>query len=164
MSTDHGVTNSPLMQSAKAAFAGAVDAFGGQDAAARETGKSQGRICAYGLPNTDAFPTLDVIVMLEGRTHGTTGHPHVTRWLAGQVGFGLVPLPAPGRREPEWHAYSARLMKELGEVLEGLGKALSGDNDVRAREARALIPEAGDLVRVAVELEAALKARAGEID
>jgi hypothetical protein len=164
MSTDHSVTNPPLMQSAKIAFAASVHAFGGQDAAALETGKSQGRICAYGLPNTDAFPTLDVIITLEQRTHGTGGHPHVTRWLAAQVGFGLVALPDPGRREPEWHTYSCRLMTELGELLEGLGKALADDNDVRAREARNLIPEAGDMVRVAVELEAALKARAGEIE
>jgi hypothetical protein len=95
MTGDRTLTLPPHLQSAKIAFGELVDAFGGQVAGAAETGKSQSRICAYAHPNTPDFAPLDVIDALEARTVGTTGHPHVTAWLARRRGFELVKLPDP---------------------------------------------------------------------
>lgn len=162
MSGGRDLVHPPLLQGLKAATKAAVRAFGGQDAAALHIGRGQSQVCNYGLPNTPDFIAVDAVLALEGATHGTPGHPHVTRYLAREAGFALAPLPSAGVPGKDWGEHSAALIKEMGDVLAGLGEALKGDHDVRAAEARALRPEASDLVRAAVELEAALKARAGE--
>lgn len=161
MSASREIVHPPLLQGLKAACKALIRAHGGQEAAAAATGRSQSQLCNYGLPNTADFMPVDAVLTLESATHGSPGHPQISRYLAREAGYALVPLPGAGARETEWSDYSARLLKEAGELLAGLGAALADDNEVRAREARALLPDAADLVRAAAELEAALKARAG---
>ena len=102
----------------------------------------------------------DVVVKLEGVTHGAPGHPHVTRWLAREAGFALIPLAAPDAPTTVWSQHCARLLKEVGDIATGLGAALADDNDVDQREAQQLLAEADDMVDAAVTFRAALKARA----
>lgn len=163
MSTDRDIVHPPQLQQLKAATRALIRAFGGQEAAEAATGKSQSQLSNYGAPNAPGFAPVDVVLALEAATHGAPGHPHVGRFLAREAGFALVALPPAGPAGVAWNAHVACLVKEIGELLAGLGEALASGNDVRAREARALLGDAGDVVRVAVEIEAALKARAGEV-
>ena len=162
MSHDRTLTLAPHLQDGKAAFRELVRAFGGQEAVAALTGKSQSRICAYGLANTDDFAPADVIDAVEDRTAGLPGHPQVTRWLARRRGYGLVKLPDPAQAETGWSQMISELAREAGEVMSGVCSDLASGNDVTPAEARLRLGDAADLVRIAVELEHALKMRASE--
>src|SRR3546814_17035961 len=70
-----------------------------RSAAARETGQRQQRLSDFGLPNVAEFAPLDFVALLEERTEGTAGWPHVTRWLARRTGHALVRLPQGGTDE-----------------------------------------------------------------
>lgn len=163
MSTANDIVHPPHLQGAKAAFKALVRAFGGQEAAEAELGKSQSRLSAYGGPNTADFPPIDLVDALEERTHGTAGWPLVTGWLCRRRGGLFLKLPEPGAPPTQWSGFMARLGKEAGELINGICTDLTDDNDVTPAEARKRLDDAADLVRVAVELEAALKARAGEV-
>lgn len=160
--TERDVVHPPHLQAGKLAFHDLLSAFGGQVAAAAETGKSQGRLSAYATPNTDAFPPLDAIDALEARTVGLPGWPHVTRWLCRRRGGIFLLLPAAVRGLGKWSGFVARLGQEAGDLIAGICTDLSDDNELSPAEARRRLKDAADLVRVAVELEAALRARAGE--
>lgn len=164
MSGDRTVTLPPEQQAAKIAFRDLVRAFGGQEAAAAETGKGQSRIAAYGLTNAADFPPLDVIMKLEDRTLGLPGWPHVTLHLCRRLGGMFVRLPAVAAPSTSWTTHVAALAKEAGELQAGICTDLSSANDVSPTEARGRLADAADLVRVAVQIEAALKARAEEQD
>ena len=151
---------SPQMQRAKAAYRKSVAACGGQEGAAATTGKSQSRISLYGLPNSDVFPTLDVIVEQEAVTHGTPGHPHVTRFLAREAGYELFKLPSAAAMASVWGEHLAGIAKEGGEVMTRLALALA-DGELNEEEKADCLPDARDLLRVAVELVAALETKTG---
>jgi hypothetical protein len=161
MTADRTMTLPPRLQGAKIAFSELVDAFGGQAAASEETGKSQPRICAYALRNTPDFAPLDVIDTLEARTVGKDGHPHVTAWLARQRGFELVKLPDPSAPPMPMTALISDLAKACGQLTAGILNDLS-DDGLGPVEAWRRLGEADDLVRVAINLRAALKLRAGD--
>jgi hypothetical protein len=162
MSGDRDLRLPPHLQSGKLAFGELTDAFGGQVAAATETGKSQSRICAYAHSNTADFPPLDVIDALEARTVGVPGHPHVTLWLARRRGYELVKLPDPSAPPMSWASLLSEIIKASGELAGGILGDLSATNEISPSEAWLRLKDAGELVRVAVELEASLKARAAE--
>lgn len=164
----------PRLRAGKAAFRELVAAFGGQVAAADETGKSQSRICDYGHRNCPDFAPIDVVVRLESETAGCADHPAVTRWMARQAGFALVKLPdveflsarssgfggPPDRLHSNWGLLVSNLAKEAGTVTSGICADLADDNDVSPEEARQRLTAAAELVRVAVALEHALRVRA----
>jgi hypothetical protein len=150
------------LQSAKLAFADLTDAFGGQVAAAAETGKSQPRISAYAHPNTADFPPLDVIDALEARTVGSASWPQVTGWLARRRGCALVRLPDPSAPPMPLTQLVAETVKTSAGLTAGILAVLTDAGDVSAPDAWRLLKDAGDLVRMAVEVEAMLKARAAE--
>jgi hypothetical protein len=162
MSGDRELTLPPHQQGGKLAFAELTDAFGGQVAASAETGKSQSRICAYGHCNTADFPPLDVIDALEARTVGTPGHPHVTQWLARRRGYELVKLPDPSAPPMSWSALLSETITASGELAGRILGDLSAAGEISPSQAWLRLKDAGELVRVAVELEASLKARAAE--
>lgn len=160
MSDDRTVVLPPHLQAAKAATKALIRAAGGQEAAAAETGKSQPRLSAYGLPNTEDFIAIDTVAALEAVTHGQPGHPHITRWLARQAGFALVALPASTSADEFWSRHVATLLKETGDMISGIGDALQDDNAISSSEALNLLAEADDMVNAAVEIREALKRRA----
>ncbi|HVM38320.1 MAG TPA: hypothetical protein VM265_08040 [Sphingomicrobium sp.] len=138
MSSQRELTHPPHLQAGKLAFAELVTAFGGQVAAAAETGKSQQRISDYGHRNTGDFAPVDVIDCLEERTVGTAGAPHVTRWLARRRGMMLVPLP---QLQPSgaWGCSLRRIAKEFGDVAGRVCEAIGNPDspgEVTADEIR----------------------------
>ena len=160
MSADRTVVLPPALQAAKNAFKALTQAVGGQAAAAVETGKSQSRICNYGLTNTDEFAPIDVVRALEAVTHGQPGHPHVTRWLAREAGYVLVAIPSTDLPETIWSQRIAAALREVGALSAGIGDALSDDNDVSQEEAKRLLDEADANVEAAVTIREAIKRRA----
>src|SRR5206468_710369 len=107
-------------------------------------------------PNVPAYPPLDVIDALEERTHGTEGWPHVTRWLCRRRGGIFLPLPKVRGAAARWGRLVAALGKDAGNLINGICTDLDDDNDVSPAEAAKRLKGAGELVRVAVEVEAAL--------
>lgn len=113
-------------QSGKAAFKGLVKAFGGQDAVAAETGDRQQKISDMGLANVPIFPPLDLIDLLEDRTVGHPGWPHVTSWLCRRRGGVFVPLPAASIDAEAITGCVIEMAAELGDVSRSVSDALSG--------------------------------------
>lgn len=81
-------------QELKAASRQLVKNFGGQDCAAARFNTQQQRISELVNSRTDAFFRIDQVATMEAETVGYPGHPNVTRALARQSGFELVPTPA----------------------------------------------------------------------
>lgn len=157
MSARTDVQLSPLLQRAKAAYRASVSACGGQDGSAATTGKAQQRISLYGHPNSDAFPPLDVIIAQEAVSHGTPGHPHVTRFMAREAGFALFKLPDPKAGPVRWGQLCARLTKEHSDVVTHLCGALD-DGTISKAEAKAGLKELDEDLEVRMQLRAALLA------
>lgn len=160
MSSERDLILPPHLQGAKIAFGALVDSFGGQVAAAAETGKSQPRLSAYCHRNTLDFAPIDVIDTLEAQTVGHPGHPHVTAWLARRRGYEMVKLPDPSAPPTPVIALVSDMVKVSGELAAGILNDLKPDNDLPASEAWRRLGAADELVRVAVELRAALKTQA----
>lgn len=143
MSTERTVSHPPALQAGKAATKALIKAAGGQEEAERFTGRSQSRLSSYGLPNTDAFITIDNVRALEAVTHGLPGHPHVTRWLAREAGGVFVTLPTAALADTDWHVEMAAVSKEVGDVIQRICLALA-DRTVTASEARSIRSEIKD--------------------
>lgn len=124
MSWDRSAANPPVMQSLKAGTKALIRAFGGQEAAAAECGKSQGHMSRYGVPHTNDFMPIDDVLRLEACTHGQAGHPHVTRVLAREAGYVLVRAAPESVAPGEWHKAIGIIPKEVGEVVELVCDAL----------------------------------------
>jgi hypothetical protein len=161
MNGERGKSLSPHLQSAKIAFGELVDTYGDQAAAAQETGKGQSRICAYISRNMPDFAPLDVIDCLEDRTVGKDGWPHVTSWLARRRGAELVFPPDPSAPPMPITALLSDLARAQGQLSGGvLNDVKNGAID--PVDAWRHLAEADELVRVAVNIRAALKATADQ--
>jgi hypothetical protein len=161
MSGDRSIVHPPHLQDAKVAFEELCDRFGRQEKVATLVGRAQSRVSDWGRSNTPDFPPIDAIDALEARTEGLPGWPQMTRWLCRRRGGEFLPLP---RLDTVgcWGRMTATLAKEAGDLTGGLCADLADDMDVSPGEARRRLKDADDLVRIAVELRAALKTRAGE--
>lgn len=162
MSARTDVVNTHQMQRAKAAYRASVAACGGQDGTAAATGKAQQRVSLYGHPNSDAFPPLDVIVAQEAVSHGTPGHPHVTRFLAREAGFELFKLPSldgarDARRKTRWGTICAVITREHSDLMASVCAALD-DGTINPREAKACLAELDEDLLACMQLRAALLA------
>lgn len=111
------VDNCPEDQAAKVSAQQLVRAAGGVEASAMHCRSDMRRLSEYGRPDNDCFMPIDVAKDLEAITHGVVGHPHVTRYLARQAGYTLVPLPSLDLvRVADLHAACAAHAKEHGEA------------------------------------------------
>lgn len=139
-----------------------IDAAGGFDACAEETGLSTSQLQRYtSKSERDSMP-VRVIEALESVTHGTPGHPVMTRHQARRQGFVLVPLPGVLPGEGEWNRHVARLSDRAGAMISAIATALADDSYVSPDEARERLAIAHALVTVAAEIEHALAQRAAE--
>ncbi len=145
----------------KIATAAAMKAAGGQVYLTEITRRAQSSFSDWGSKNTSCFAPIDLVATIEEHGHGAPGWPHVTRALARRQGFDLFQLPPVEALETEWGRQLASLAKEAGEVMARLGAALSDDQDVDRAEALGVIPDARELVSVAVALLTAIETRAG---
>ena len=143
----------------KVATRALIAAAGGTDGAGETCRARQQRMSDCQNRCTADFLRIDEVAALEDVTSGPDW-PQVTRALAQRQGFVLLQLPSPGAPQTVFSALIGRLAKEGGELMAGVCQDLSDDNDVSPEEARRRLPDADDLVRVVVELRAALRARA----
>lgn len=155
-------------QGLKNATRALVAAVGGGDAASGFCRYRQQQLSEVGSVNQPTkFMAADVILDLEAVTHGTPGHPVVTRYLARAAGFALVALPevAPDvSARGDWLQLVSDLSKEAGDCVSKIALALT-DGFVSPAEVRThdLVREFDELIRVAVEGRArVLAAEAGE--
>lgn len=137
MTVPRTLSHPPELQAGKAAFKALVRAFGGQEAAAEHTGRTQSRLSDFGNPHTPDFPPVEIVQALEAATHGQSGHPHVTRWLARSAGYALVRLPTAAAGDSDWHQAIAAVSRETSESIERVCAALA-DGKVTAAEVASL--------------------------
>jgi uncharacterized protein YodC (DUF2158 family) len=159
MTTERGAQLSPEELEIKIATRAASKAAGGQEYLSASLGTVQSRWSEWGSSHTRAFLPAHLVAEVEDRSAGAPGWPHITRALARRQGFELFRLPSPEALRTVWGQHLAGVAKEGGEIMARLALALV-DNDVSQAEAKDALPDARDLVRVAVELAAALEATA----
>jgi hypothetical protein len=141
-----------------------IEAAGGLEACAEETGLSTSQLQRYcSKHDRDSMPAR-VIEQLESVTHGKPGHPVMTRHLARRQGCVVVPLPHTMPENGRWTGYISRLSSEAGSLISGIAEDLADDHDVSANEASRRLSDARRLVEVAAEIEQALANRAREGD
>jgi hypothetical protein len=146
----------PAAQALKRATAQLVRAAGGQEAAAGFCRVRQQALSDYGNINQpESWIPADVVTDLEGITTGLPGAPHVTRQLAANAGFALVPLPPASGAAIDWMAVIGGVAKEAGDVVSAL--AMHCPDSLTAREIReaGLIAEFDEAIRILVEGRAA---------
>jgi hypothetical protein len=155
------VQHPPQLQALKRQTKALVKAAGGQEEAEGVTGKSQPRLSAYGLPNTPDFAPIDTVLALEAVTHGTLGHPLVTRFLASEAGYLLVAKPAALPADVDWCAALARAGAEFQDVQQRVLNALPDGVTAAEIVGTDLRREIGEAMQCLAQLDA-LAARALE--
>lgn len=125
-----------------------VDQAGGATSASQITRLDAPRLSRCGALSESMFLAVDVISDLET----DTGDPILTRILARQAGFVLVPAPVAGARLGATDI--GCLVKESGGVVSGLVASLEGDNRVTAQDARRfdLLRQSEELVDIAMAI------------
>jgi hypothetical protein len=133
-SAPRGLILSPEMKRLKSACRRTVKEIGGTSLVAEECGIRQQRVSDCQLANTSDFFRLDEIHSLEEAARGAPGWPAVTRALARNHGFELMPMPAALDASPGWHQSIGAVAKETADVVAKISMALAGDNEVSASE------------------------------
>lgn len=113
-----------------------VKAVGSEAEAGEIAGLRQQRVSECTSINSPAFLTVDAVVALEEEARGSEGWPQVTRAMARQLGFELLPLPPAVPGDSPWHASLAAVSREVGDAIGCIVQSLADDNDVSAREIR----------------------------
>lgn len=158
MSEPRDLTLAVPDQHLKVASASLIREFGGQVAAGEHFGRAQSRFSDVGSRTTGVFLTIREVAELEDCTAGKAGHPIVTRALAKRQGFELVKLPPALPECADLLQLAASLAKEGGDVISGVGTALS-DGKFCDRDAARILSETDQLIEVAVRLRAIALAR-----
>lgn len=153
--SDRNITLTPEQQRLKSAFKALVHAFGGQQAAAARLDDRQQRISDLGLPNTPHFARIDEVAILEDETHGTIGHPQVTRALAKRQGYILVKLPEITASGSDLLKLLAVQSKEAGDIANEICTSIA-DGNIDADEAALIRKENWELIRNAMAMDAEL--------
>lgn len=122
----------------------AVQAAGGLEVCARETGLSTSQLSRCCMPtHRDSLSIRDAHT-IEAIAHGAAGHPHISRALASMAGYVLVRQPQ-GMEDADGLMRSViELTSELGDVSHSIAAALS-DDAVSAAEAHAALKELDEL-------------------
>lgn len=153
---------SPDKQALKRATGQLVRAAGGQEAAVAFTRLSRHQVLSdYANPSADMatrFAAIDVVADLESLTHGTPGHPVVTRQLARFAGYALVRLPAV-RAGDDLSDQLFDVIRETSEVTLLIGKHLqeNGGAGFRGRELSDIRREISEAVQALLELDALIE-------
>lgn len=150
----------PDKQGLKVASRALVRAVGGQEACpgfARYT-RHQAYSEFASIEHGDKFMPIDVVADLEAVTHGTAGHPHVTRILCERAGGAFVKLPEAKVSVSGWHQAVSALIAESNDVSTRMLTIL-GDGIVEADEIKRakLIDETNALIAAGVNLRAMLE-------
>ncbi len=144
-----------LYRGLKSATRELIDGFGPQKASAALVRVGQTELSDYANINRlDRFMPIDVVADLESKLG-----PVVTRQLAELTGHVLVALPKVGG-DAELMRVSARVLKEVGDVLWRLGEFLA-DGTLSDAEGAQLDREIDEAFVALCQLKALVDARAG---
>lgn len=133
-----------------------VRAVGGVEAASEVTGKCIAHISRCTSPNNKASISLRDVAELEAVTHGTLGHPIVTRHLAARNGYALVALPTAPATGTDLLALLSLQAREFGELSSGAMAALA-DQKVDGAENSALRKQISIMITELVKMDAELE-------
>ena len=136
----------------------AVQAAGGLEVCARETGLSTSQLSRCCSPNTPDSIAVRDAVTIESIGHGVAGHPHILRAMARLLGFVLVPLPQALGDSSGAAASVMRLTAELGDVANCICAALADDGEIDAPEAERGLLQLGELDAASAGLRLLLEA------
>lgn len=146
----------------------AIQAAGGLEVCGRETGKSTSqlsRCCSKFEPDSITIRDANII---EGISHGRSGHPHILRARARLLGFLLVELPEVHDGTDTLAALMTDLACELGDVAQALRDTTSagsaGGKDITKGECDALLAQLDDLDQVSARFRLTIKQMAGVDD
>ena len=156
----NGVTLSTDQLYLKKETRAAVGDVLGQEKVAKMLGRSQSRISHYCSSNRDEFMPIDLVAELEQLTVGKPGHPRITRALARQAGFLLVPEGGEKGEGRSLSEHLADVVVEAAGVMTAMTAAITGCALDRSARREAL-REARELQDAAAELVAALQAQGG---
>ncbi|WP_164521689.1 phage regulatory CII family protein [Sphingomonas sp. ABOLE] len=163
MSEQRNLTLGVAEQELKSAERALIREFGGQVAAGEHFRRPQSRYSDCGNAATRVHLTVQEVAELEDNTNGRVDHPIVTRHLARRQGFELVGRPRALPTEGNLMLASGDLVKEAGDVVSSIGRALA-DRKLDARERAEIRGEIDQLIEVAVTLGALVDAAAdGEV-
>lgn len=137
MSRDRTLAHDEPLLRLKIATRKAVKGVHGTALAAEISGSRQQRMSDCQVPNTPDFLRLDEVHAIEEAGKGAPDWPPLTRAMARNHGFALLPLPDAGAiiGDSEWHAAIAAVSRETGEVVARVCGALS-DGKVTPDEVR----------------------------
>lgn len=111
----------------------------------------------------DSFVALDVVASLEPLTRERSGWPHVTQELCRRMGgvFVAVSEPDTCRNPDQLATMLARLSSEMNDTTGAVCRSL-GDGRLSSDERVAIEAELDDVIRVAVEMRAIVRAGRGQ--
>jgi hypothetical protein len=147
----------PEDQQIKKASADLVRAYGGQLAAAEMLGTRQQRLSDCGHRNTADYLRVDEVARLEDVTHGTPGHPHVTRALARRQGYGLFRVANAAPCGTDLLKLLADQARENGDIASAVLAAIA-DHRIEPHEAEAIITQIHEQQAVGAAMIASLEA------
>ena len=122
----------------KVASKALVKAVHGTETAGEIAGMRQQRVSECTLPNCPTFFTIDQAQALEEAAKGSPGWPHVTRALARNHGFALLPLPESAPGSGEWHRTISEVSREAGDAVGKVCEALADDGEVTSSDVKQL--------------------------
>lgn len=145
-------------QALKVAFGRLVRSVGGQEAAVQFTRFTRHQALSdFANPSAEhaqRFAPIDAVADLEAISHGTAGHPVVTRQLARLAGYALVPLPRPRGEAADFAGHLQAIIRESADVTMDLSLHLQ--KAPGPEEAAKLIAETDEAIQALVELRAVL--------
>ena len=130
-----------------------ISAAGGLERAAEDIGKGKSQLGRYQSQNETDSMTLRDIEILEGITHGKSGHPIVTRYLATRAGFALVKLPNVCARGTDLLHLVGEQARESGRITASVIEALE-DQKLELHEVRRIRADIARLIDAAVSMDA----------
>ena len=155
MSSHNDIVHPVPLQRVKASTKALIRAAGGLEACQEATGKSTSTLSRYQSINDEAFAPIDVVVTLEGITHGHAGHPPVTRLLADLAGYALFRKPQVDVHGHDLLELLAGQSRMAGGIASGICTALA-DGKVDAHEASPVRANIADLIQYLLTMDAAL--------
>ena len=154
----------PEKQALKVATRRLVAAVGGQEAAVLFTRFTRHQALSdFGNPapeHAHRFAPIDAVADMESISHGTPGHPVVTRQLARLAGYALVPLPRPRGEAADFAGHLQAVIRESADVTVHLSSRLR--TAPSPEDVGTLRREVAEAIQALVELDAALAGLGGE--
>lgn len=147
----------------KVASKALVKAVHGTELAGEIAGMRQQRVSECTLPNCPTFFSLDQVQALEEAGKGSVGWPQVTRALAREHGFALLPLPEDAPGSGEWHRTISEVSREAGDAVAKICEALADDGAVDAADVKRLdlLDEVDEAIAALAKLRGMVEAVAG---